>query len=160
MKKTPTIFLQIVLVLVALGVLAFLLIEPQFEGVNAQATFFEIYFKDPFLAYVYLGSIPFFVAIYQAIKALGYVGCNKVFSVPVVSALRTIRNCAFITAGAIVGAAVYVRMALSGEDDPAGFLMLALIALLVSVTIGATAGLFKWLVQNAVAIKSENELTV
>src|SRR5204863_5741322 len=90
MKRSSTIFLQVVIVLIGIGALALLLWEPQTEGVNAHATNFEIYFKDPFLALVYAGSIPFFVALYQAFKLLGYAGQNKVFSPAAVKALRTI----------------------------------------------------------------------
>ena len=61
MKRSSTIFLQIVIVLIGIGAVALLLWEPQIEGRNAHATLFEIYFKDPFLAYAYIGSIPFFV---------------------------------------------------------------------------------------------------
>lgn len=92
MNKSSTVFLQIVIVLIGIGAAALLLWEPQIEGVNANATNFEIYFKDPFLALVYVGSIPFFIALYQAIKVLRYVGQNKVFSPEVVKALRTIRS--------------------------------------------------------------------
>src|SRR5690349_24219052 len=84
MKKTslviPTIFLQAVILLIGIGALALMLWEPQIEGRNAHATVFEIYFKDPFLAYSYLASIPFFVALCQAFKALGYVRQDKTFS--------------------------------------------------------------------------------
>src|SRR6266480_5875464 len=90
----PTIFLQAVIVLIGIGALALMLWEPHIEGRNAHATFFEIYFKDPFLAYAYLASIPFFVALYQVFKVLGYVGQNKVFSPRAVKALRTIKFCA------------------------------------------------------------------
>src|SRR3989338_2104972 len=99
MKKSSTIFLQVVIIALGIGVLAFMLWEPHLEGRNVNATFFEIYFNDPFLAYAYIGSIPFFVALYQAIKVLGYVRQNKTFSQVVVNALRTIKYCAFITAG-------------------------------------------------------------
>jgi hypothetical protein len=45
--------------------------EPHVEGVNAHATLFEKYF-NPFVVYAYVASIPFFVALYQAFKVLGY----------------------------------------------------------------------------------------
>jgi hypothetical protein len=70
MKRGSTIFLQVVIVLLGVGVLALLLWEPHVEGVNAHATLFEMYF-NPFIAYAYIGSIPFFVALYQAFKLLG-----------------------------------------------------------------------------------------
>src|SRR5262245_11054024 len=93
-KRSSTIFLQIVIVLAGIGAVALLLWEPRIEGRNAHATNFEIYFKDPFLAYVYVGSIPFFVALYQAFKVLGYAGENKALSPAAVKALRTIKLCA------------------------------------------------------------------
>jgi hypothetical protein len=65
MKRSPAIFLQVVVVLVGVGAIALLLWEPQTEGRNKHATLFETY-SDPFQAYVYLGSTPFFVALYQA----------------------------------------------------------------------------------------------
>jgi len=71
MKRGSTIFLQVVIVLIGIGVLAGLLWEPQIEGRNVHATQFEIYFKDPFLAYIYLAFVPFFVGLYQALRYLG-----------------------------------------------------------------------------------------
>ena len=99
MKRNSTIFLQIVIVLIGIGALALMLWEPHIEGRNAHATLFEIYFNDPFLAYAYLASIPFFAALYQAFKVLGYAGQNKVFSQSAVKALRTIKYCAIAIIG-------------------------------------------------------------
>ena len=87
MKRSETVFLQIVIVLIGVAALGLLLWQPQVEGVNKNKTNLEIYFQDPFLALVYAGSIPFFVALYQAIRALGYAGRNQVFSPDVVKAL-------------------------------------------------------------------------
>jgi Protein of unknown function (DUF2975) len=160
MKRNSTIFLQVVIVLIGIGVLVFLLWEPHLEGVNAHATLFEIYFKDPFLAYVYAASTPFFMALYQALKLLGYARQNKVFSQAAVKALRTIKYCAFIAAGAIVAAITYIRMAAHGNDDPAGFVMLGMIATFASIVIATAAAVFERVLQNAADIKSENDLTV
>jgi hypothetical protein len=125
------------------------------------ATLFEIYFKDPFLAYVYLGSIPFFVGLYQAFKVLGYAGENKVFSQAAVNALRTIKYCALITAGAIVAADVFLMIAArSSGDDAAGAVALGIVATFASIVIGTAAAVFERVLQNAVDIKSENDLTV
>src|SRR5687768_5749783 len=94
MKRSSAAFLQAVVVLIGVGALALMLWEPHIEGRNAQATLFEIYFKDPFLAYAYVASIPFFVALYQVFKALAYVRQNQTFSQATVKALRTIKYCA------------------------------------------------------------------
>src|SRR3954464_12836592 len=89
MKRSSTLFLQLVIVLIGIGALALMLWEPHIEGRNAHATLFEIYFNDPFLAYAYIASIPFFVALYQAFKVLGYAGQNTVFTPVAVRSLRT-----------------------------------------------------------------------
>lgn len=160
MKKGLAIFLQGVLVLIAIGVLTFLLWEPHVEGRNAHATVFEIYFKDPFLAYVYLASIPFFTALYQAIRVLGYVQQNQTFSPATVRAVRIIKYCAFGTALLIVGAGVFIKLNAHPGDDPAGFLMLCMVAIFVSIVVGTIATVFGRILQNAVDLKSENDLTV
>lgn len=161
MKKIQAIFLQTVIVAIGISVLAFLFWEPHLEGRNVNATIFEIYFKDLFLAYVYIGSIPFFVALYQAFKLLGHFGQNKVFSQAAVNALRTIKYCAFILVGAIVAADAYLMIAArSTNEDAAGAVMLGIIAIFASVVIGIAAAVFEQVLQNAVDIKSENDLTV
>ncbi len=165
MKKrslvVPTIFLQAVIVLIGIGALALMLWEPHLEGRNAHATPFEIYFKDPFLAYAYLASIPFFVALYQAFKTLGYIGQNKAFSQASVNALQTIKYCAFITAGAIVAADAFLMIAArSTHEDAAGAVMLGIIATFASIVVGTAAAVFERVLQSAVDIKSKNDLTV
>jgi hypothetical protein len=158
MKRSSTIFLQIVIVALGIGALALLLWEPHIEGRNAHATLFEIYFKDPFLAYAYIASIPFFVALYQAFKMLGYVRQNKVFSQEAVKALRTIKYCALAIIGFV---AVSVIFMISGDQDdrPAGVFMRILITF-PSIVVATAAAMFERILQNAVDIKSENDLTV
>ena len=160
MKRGSTIFLQVVIVALGIGVLALMLWEPHVEGRNANATVFEIYFKDPFLAYVYTASIAFFIALYQAFKLLGYIGANKVFSLQSVSALRTIKRCAVALVGFIAGALAYILIVVRGKDDVAGGVAIGIFLIFVSVVIATAAAVFERLLQNAVDIKSENDLTV
>jgi hypothetical protein len=159
MKRSSTMFLQAVIVLLGVGVLAFLLWEPHLEGRNAQATPFEIYFKDPFLAYVYIGSISFFVALYQAFKLLGYVGRKEVFSPRSVRALRIIKYCAMTFVGFIAGAEAYFFI-MRGKDDIAGGVMMGLFLIFVSAVVATAAAVFEKTLQSAVEMKSENDLTV
>lgn len=158
-KRSSTIFLQVVIVLIGIGALAFLLGEPHVEGRNAKATLFQIYFKDPFLAYAYTGSIAFFVGLYQAFKLLGYIGQNRVFSLHSVSALRTIKHCAMALVGFIAGAEAYFFLTNRGEDI-AGGVMMGLVLMFASTVMGTAAAVFERLLQNAVDLKSENDLTV
>src|SRR3546814_559410 len=127
MKRSSTIFLQVVIVALGLGALALMLWEPHLEGRNVNATFFEIYFKDPFLAYVYVASIAFFAGLYQAFRLLGYIGQNKVFSLSSVRALRTMKYCAIALVGFIVGAEAYIFIAVRGKDDIAGGVVIGLV---------------------------------
>lgn len=160
MKRGSTIFLQIIILLFGAGVFAFLLWEPQVEGRNVNATQFEIYFKDPFLAYLYLAFVPFFVGLYQGFKILGYVGRNEIFSERSVRALWTIKYCALITAIFILGAEAYIFIFIRGTDDTAGGVMMGVFVILMCAIIGTAAAVFERILQNAVDIKSENDLTV
>jgi len=159
MKRSATIFLQAVIVLAGIGALALLLWEPHIEGRNAHATNFEIYFKDPFLALVYVGSIPFFVGLYQAFKLLGYAGQNKIFSQAAVKALRTIKYCALATIGFVVVEEIFIMLN-HGSDDPAGGVFMGVLITFGAIVIATAAAMFERILQNAVDIKSENDLTV
>jgi len=158
MKRSSTIFLQVVIVLIGMGALALLLWEPHIEGRNAHATLSQIYFHDPFLAYAYTASIAFFAALYQAFKVLGYVRQNKVFSPEAVRALRTIKLCALAIIGFVVGAEIFIR--LQPSDDRAGGTFIGVVFIFGSVVIATAAAMFERILQNAVDIKSENDLTV
>ena len=158
MKRCSTIFLQIVIVLIGIGALALMLWEPHTEGRNAHATLFEIYFRDPFLAYAYIASISFFVALYQAFKLLGYAGSNTVFSQAAIKSLRTIRFCAIAIVGFVaIGEIVIV---LSDSDDRAGGLFMGILITFGLTVIATTAAMFERILQNAVDLKSESDLTV
>lgn len=135
MKKYTAILGQIVIVLVGIGVVALMLWEPQTEGRNVGATLFEIYFRDPFLAYAYIASIPFFVGLYHVFKVLGYAGQNKLVSSPAIKALQTIKYCALITAGGIVAADAYIIIFNSRKDDSAGAVALGILATLLAIII-------------------------
>jgi hypothetical protein len=158
--KRSSAFLQVVIVLIGIGALALMLWEPHIEGRNAHATLFEMYFKDPFLAYAYIASIPFFVALHQAFKVLGYVRQNKTFSQATVKALRTIKYCAIAIIGFVAVSVIFMYPMFGDKDDrPAGVFMRILITF-PSIVIATAAAMFERILQNAVDIKSENDLTV
>src|SRR6476661_3552940 len=158
MRKGSTVFLQVVIVLISIGSLALLLWEPHIEGRNAHATLFQIYFNDPFLAYAYVASVPFFFALYQAFKVLGYAGQNKVFSQAAVKSLRTIKFCAIAIIGFVVVGEIIIMFGKS--DDRAGGVFMGILITFVSSVIATAAAMFERVLQNAVDIKSENDLTV
>ncbi len=126
--------------------------EPQIEGRNAHATLFEVYFKDPFLAYAYIGSIPFFVALYQAFKVLGHAGQNKVFSQAAVKAMRTIKYCALAIIGFVAVGEIFIM--LNTSDDRAGGVFIGILITVISIWIAIAAAKFERILQNAVKMKS------
>lgn len=161
MKHASTIFLQVVIALIGLGIMTFLILEPQFEGRNKNATSqFEIYFKDPFLAYIYLASVPFFIALYQAIRMLGYARRDEIFSQPCVRSLQIIKYCGVAVALFFVGAEAYIFVFVRGTDDVAGGVLMGAFVIFVSLVIATAATVFERILQNAVDLKAENDLTV
>ena len=158
MKKGSILFLKVVILLIAIGALTWMIWFPQLEGRAVNLDLISIY-ADPLIIYAYIGSIPFFVGLYQAFKLLVYVDVNKVFSQPSVNAVRNIRNCAITFSGFIVLGILYIRLFVKGED-PAGVTALGIITTFASIVIATAAAVFQKLLQNAVDIKSENDLTV
>ena len=147
-----------VLVLIGAGGLAFLLWEPSAEGVNAHATFVQIYFKDPFVAYLYVASIPFFTGLYHAFKVLGFAGKNQEFSPAAVRSVRMIKYCAIAIIGFVLGAELII---VSHEsDDHAGGVMMGVFIVFASAVVATAMAVLERALQNAVELKSENDLTV
>lgn len=157
MKRSLTIFLQIIVVLIGIGVLALMLWEPHIEGRNAHSTLFQIYFNDPFLAYAYIASIPFFAALYQAFKVLRYARQNKVFSQAAVKALQTIKYCAVSIIGFVAIGEIFIM--LGNSDDRSGGVFMGVLIVLGSIVIAVAAAMFERILQNAAGIKSDNNLT-
>lgn len=160
MKRGSIHFLRAVLVIVGLAVLTGLLWEPHLEGRNADADLATIYLRDPFLAYVYLGSLPFFFGLYQAIRLLGYLGEGQACSPDAVAALRRIKYCAMAVIGFIVGAEAFLLFGPNDGDDRAGGVAMGVFAGLPCLVAATTAAVLERVLQNAVELKTENDLTV
>ena len=141
MKRSSLILLQAVVVFIGMGALGLMLWEPHIEGRNAHSTLSQIYFHDPFLAFVYAASIPFFVALYQAFKIVSYVKQNKVFSQATLKALRTIKYCAVSIIGFTVIGEIFIM--LMDGDDRAGGVFIGALIILSSILIAAVATTFE-----------------
>ena len=159
MKRISIIFLQAVVVLIGIVALTILLWTPLTEGRATNLDLFSIYF-DPFILYGYVTSIAFFVALYKAFKLLGYIGQNKVFSSNSVKTLKSIKYCAIVLSILIVLAGLYIKLFHHKDDDPAGFLAICIVTTFVSIVVATAAAIFEKLLQNAIDMKSENDLTI
>lgn len=159
MKRISTLFLQAVIVIIGLIALAIMLRLPLTEGRAANLDLFSIY-SDPFILYGYAAATVFFVALYKTFKLLGYIGQDKVFTTDAVGALKSIKYCAIVLSIFIVGAGLYIRMFHHQEDDPAGFLAISIVLTFISIIVATAAAIFEKILQNALDMKSENDLTI
>lgn len=139
MNRRLALCLQVVIVFLGIAALGWMLWEPHLEGRNAQATIFAIYFKDPFLAYVYMGSIPFFLALHRAFGLFGHVRRNGTFSQVTLNALRAIKSCAMAIIGFAAGGAIFSIVFGDKDDRPAGVFMSLLVAFAAGVIATAAA---------------------
>ena len=158
MKRGSTVFLKIVLLLIGIGAFAGLLWFPQTEGRAKTLDLISIYL-NAFIIYMYIASLPFFVGLYQAFKLLHFIEKNKAFSQGAVNTLKHIKFASLSLIGFIIVGLFYIRFFTHG-DDPAGPTMLGLIVTFAVAVITTAAAVFQRLFQNAVDIKSENDLTV
>lgn len=114
---------------------------------------------DPILIGLYIPAVPFFFALYQAVKLLGYIDKNQAFSKPSVSAFRSIKYAAASISGLFAAGMPYIFY-VADKDDAPGVVAIGLVIIFASFVIMTFAAVMQKLVQNAVDIKSENDLTV
>jgi hypothetical protein len=154
MKKGSTLFLKGVIYAIGLGVLVMCIyVFPKIIGE------FQIGGYDPILIGMYLPAIPFFIALYQSLKLLGYIDSNNAFSTLSAQALRRIKYCGItISALYIIGMPFIFNVA--DKDDAPGVVAIALIIIFASFVIATFAGVLQKLLENVIALKSENDLTV
>lgn len=138
MKHGTTLLLKVIIVLITIGVFVGMIWFPQTEGRAASLDLFSIY-KDPFIIYTYIGSIPFFVGVYQTFKLLNVIDTNKTFSQDAVKTLKNIKLASISLISFIAAGLVYIRFFANG-DDPAGPTMLGLVVIfaLIVITIAVT----------------------
>lgn len=116
------------------------------------------YYK-PILAGLYVPTIPFYFALYQAMKLLDLIDKNNAFSNGAIQALKNIKYSGYIISALFTAGLPYIYYAAQRDDAP-GVMALGIVIVGASFVIGTTAALFQKLFQNAVNIKAENDLTV
>jgi hypothetical protein len=159
MKRGSTLFLRAVVVLLGVIALAFCLLWLPGMAARDVAKHPETaHLQYPFLIGAYIVASPFFFALYQAFKILGYIDRNKVFSLVTVNALRNIKYCAIAT-GVLVALSA-ISVALFVEGDRAGVVALGIYTTFASSVVATGVAVAQKLLQNAVDMKAENDLTV
>ena len=111
----------------------------------------------PVLIGLFITLIPFYIAIYQALKLLNLIDHNQAFSELSVQALHLIRYCA------VSISLVYVLGMLFLIWENAlhpGIALIGLIIVFASFVIAVFSSVLQALLKQALDIKAENELTV
>jgi hypothetical protein len=113
----------------------------------------------PILLGMYVPAIPFFFALFEALKLLSYIDKNKAFSDLSVKALRNIKYCGIAISGLYAAGMPYIMYAAERDDAP-GAVAIGLVIIFASFVVATAAAVFAKLLKSAVDLKSENDLTV
>jgi hypothetical protein len=113
----------------------------------------------PILWGLYVPAVPFFLAIFQTMKLLNLIDKNQAFSGAAVNILKYIKYCA-VTISAMFAAGMPYIFHAAQRDDAPGVVLIGLVIIGASLVIATFAAVLQKLLQNAVEIKSENDLTV
>jgi hypothetical protein len=163
MKKGSTLLLKLAVIVMGIPVLLIaVLILPKivleamgFIGEGMQLPWIVL----GLMAIMYISAIPFYMALYQALKLLGYIDRNEAFSELSVGSLKIIRNCAFTISALYVAALPFIFMIAQWDDAP-GLALLGLVIVGAALVIAVFAAVLQRLLKQAIDIKQENDLTV
>ncbi len=108
---------------------------------------------------MYAPAIPFFYALHQTLTLLSYIDKNKAFSEASVTALRRVKYCGLAISGMYAAGMPYIFY-VADRDDAPGVAAIGFVIIGTSFVIATSAAVLQKLVQHAVDIKSENDLTV
>lgn len=160
MKRGSTLFLKIAVIFIGIPILALcIFLVPKIADYAGELYPHMAYIKYLVFIVLYAATIPFYFALYQAFKLLHYIDKNKAFSELSVMALKKIKNCAItISIIYVIGMPLFYFVA--EKDDAPGVILLGLIIIFASMVIAVFAALLQRLLQEAIHIKSENDLTI
>ncbi|MFB4168188.1 DUF2975 domain-containing protein [Virgibacillus sp. JSM 102003] len=159
MKRGSTLFLKLAVILIGVPILGLCIFGLPILAREAAESSEFAYVLYGILIVMYASAIPFFVALYQAFKLLGYIDKNKAFSELSVKVLKNIKYCAITISGLyVVGMPFFYIFA--ELDDAPGVILVGTLFILAPMVIAVFAAVLQRLLQEAITIKSENELTV
>ncbi|ENH95642.1 hypothetical protein J416_14962 [Gracilibacillus halophilus YIM-C55.5] len=157
MKKYATFILKFALFVIGCIVIG-LCIWMVHVAAETAATYPEFaYLQYPVLIYLYITTVPFFYALYQAYTMIRYMDVGEAFSDQTIDRLRTIKYCAVIISVLyVIGS---ILLTLQSAMHP-GIALASITIVFASVVIAYFATLLQELLARAISIKKENECTV
>lgn len=160
MKNSSISFLKVAVILLGIPVFAAcIFLVPKIAN-HIGVLYPEMLFL-PFLVYIglYITVIPYYYALYQSYNLLNYIENNNAFSDLSVKSLMKIKRCAvMISMIYVLDLPLFYLFA--ERDDSPGVIIVGLIFIFASLVIAFFAALLQRLLQEAIKIKSENDLTV
>jgi len=160
MKRVSTLFLKLTVILMGFPVLALcIFLVPEIGNIAAKLLPEFAYIKYLVSIVFYASAIPFYFALYQAFNLLRFIDKNKAFSALSVMALKKIKYCAIIISSLHV-LVLPLFYLLADKDDAPGAVFIGLVVPFAAMVIAVFAAVLQKLLQEAIDIKSENDLTV
>lgn len=158
--KRETLFLKIVVLLLAVPVIASCIAMLPILFKDAADLEWELaYLRYPLLAIFYVSTIPYFMALFQAFRLLGYIDKDTAFSELSITALNRIKYCA-ATISVLYMLAMPMFYMIGEQDDAPGVIVIGLVLVFAPIVIAVFAAVLQKLLKNAIALKTENDLTV
>ncbi|WP_409253810.1 DUF2975 domain-containing protein [Bacillus sp. SCS-153A] len=160
MKSVTTLFLKVAVIILGLPVLALCIFAvPVLGDISAEVLPRFVYIDYLVSIIFYASAIPFYFALYQAFKLLRYIDKSNAFSQDSVEALKIIKYCAIAISG--LHLLVFPLFYIFAEvDDAPGVIFVGILVPFASMVIAVFAAVLQKLLQEAIEIKSENDLTV
>ena len=153
MKQGSTLFLKSVIYLIGLAVLGLCVILGG-VSISGNAGMFL-----PVTLIMLIAAVPFFHGLYQALLLLRYIDSNTAFSELSVKAIQNIKYCAF-TISVLYAAGMPYIIYVADKDDAPGAVLMGLVFIFAPLITSVFAAVLEKLLQNAIDIQSENDLTV
>ena len=157
-KKGTVLFLKGVLFLIGLVVL--ILCISWLPGLAKETAEMFPEFADlklPVLWGIYVTVIPFMLALYHAYLLLTTIEAKKAFSEKAIHSLRQIRNCAFAIMTVYFAGMIF--LGIKSALHP-GIVLIGAAIMFAAFTIALFAAVLKELLNRALELQSENDLTV
>lgn len=160
MKRGSTVFLRAVVILIGIPILAVCIYG--LSRFDPHSPYWELpelaNLQYPLLIGMYAATIPFFFALYQTLKLLNFIDKEEAFSKSSVKALNNIKYCAIVISILFVFEMPVLYMLTKVDDTPG--ILIGMVIIFASMVIAVFAAVLQKLLENAIDIKSENDLTV
>lgn len=159
-QRGSTLFLKCVVALLAgIALAAYIFLLPVFVGEAAEAASGPGFLRILAYATLYATALPIFFALFETMRLLRYIDGGRAFSRLSVVSLRTIAACA-VAVSVLLALNLPLLYFVADAGDAPGVLVLAMGVAFAPVVVAIFAAVLQRLLGEAIALKTENELTI